>query len=36
MLALSQDTTNVFIAVCFSVVAGVMLFGFVLGRPWKS
>jgi hypothetical protein len=31
MLALSQDTTNTFIAVCLSIIAGVMLITWVLG-----
>jgi len=35
MLALSQDTTNAFIACTLSVIAGVMLVTFLLGRPWK-
>jgi hypothetical protein len=34
MLGLDQSTTNIFIAVCLSVIAGVMLFTWLLGRPW--
>jgi hypothetical protein len=34
MLAVAQDTTNTFICVTLSIIAGVMLIGFLLGRPW--
>ena len=35
MLGLSQDVTNTFQAVTLSVIAGVLLVGFLLGKPWR-